>query len=318
MKKEYGYLPERTLGKTGRDYSSKDKDLTIVMFPYESHSVFSKAIQAVYKILSIPFNLIVVEGNAPDEVRNQLEDCENRYGSMSVLYSTQYLSPGEIINLARPQIKTRYTFFMDNEICVRPGCVERMLLNAKNWNTDIVFPKYSLISRKFKTPQQDTASLETPGMRLTFLILTECLTKLKVDDRTDLYTAGWDLMLEFQSKGLRIMVSDEASVTSFREHAVKRNDRSLYRYQWNLERHRDVIGCFQNKWNLEVRDGLYQRWFEAKSKKAVTSSFLNWRSLPFTHTNCLKSKEEGSPDSLVDAALGSDPLMTRNQRGTAP
>jgi hypothetical protein len=166
---------------------------------------------------------------------------------------------------------------MDNEICIKPGCIERMLTNAKNWGTDIVFPKNSLISREFKTPQQDIVSLETPGMRLAFLISSESLAKLlKVDERTDLYTAGWDLMLEFRSKGLRTRVSDEAWVESYPEHAIRRSDRSLYQHQWNLERHRDLVGYFQNKWDLEIHDGLYQRWFEAKSRKAVAPAFLSW------------------------------------------
>lgn len=274
MKSEYRHLPEKTLGKAGRDHLSKDKDLTIVMFPYESHSVFPKAIQEIHRILTIPFNLIVVEGNASDEVRSQLEDCEKRYGNTTVLYSTKYLSPGEIINLAKVQIKTQYSFFMDNEICFKPGCIENMLENAKSWGTDIVFPKNSLISREFKTPNKDIVSLETPGMRLTFLISTASLSKLvKVDERTDLYTAGWDLMLEFQSKGLRTRVSDEAWVESYPEHPIKSGDRPLYRHQWDLERHHDVVDYFQSKWNLEIRDGLYQRWFEAKSRKTGSSVF---------------------------------------------
>lgn len=311
MKSKYQYLSGKTLGKTGRDYPSKDKDLTIVMFPYESHSVFPKAIREIHKVLSIPFNLIVVEGNASDEVRSQLEECEKRYGNTTVLYSTKYLSPGEIINLAKAQVKTPYSFFLDNEIYIRPGCIERMLMNAKNWGTDIVFPKNSLISRVFKTPQKDIVSLETPGLRLTFLISTSSLSKLvKVDEHTDLYTAGWDLMLEFQAKELRTRVSDEAWVESYPEHAIRRSDRSLYQHQWDLKRHHDVVGYFQSKWNLEIQDGLYQRWFEAKSRKAAAPTSQDPEYEPSTHEVQLQSRPLENPS----ASLENVPLPGNNGR----
>ena len=308
MKNKYQYLSGKTLGKTGRDYFSKDKDLTIVMFPYESHSAFPKAIQEIHKVLSIPFNLIIVEGNASDEVRSQLEDCERRYDNTTVLYSTKYLSPGEIINLAKAQIKTPYSFFLDNEIYIRPGCIERMLANAKNWGTDIVFPKNSLVSRVCKTPQKDIVSLETPGLRLAFLISTSSLSKLvKVDEHTDLYTAGWDLMLEFQAKGLRTRVSDEAWVESYPEHAIRRSDRSLYQHQWDLKRHHNVIGYFQSKWNLEIQDGLYQRWFEAKSHKVAAPASENTEYESFAHEAKLQSRPlESPPASLENASLPGD------------
>ncbi|MFZ5802841.1 MAG: glycosyltransferase [Candidatus Omnitrophota bacterium] len=283
MKNTLRHLPEKTLGKAGRDYSSRDKELTVVIFPYESHSAFPKAIQGLYKLLQIPFNLIVIEGNAPDGVRSQLEECENRYGSMSVLYSTKYLSPGEVIHLARPHIKTDYCFFMDSEIQIRPGGIERMLGNAKNWNADVVFPKHSLITRQFKTRDQDRLSLETPGMRLAFLMATGSLAKLtRVDKRTDFYTAGWDLMLEFRSKGFQTMVSDEAWVESLPEHGIRRNDRLLFRHRWDLEQHRHLVNYFQQKWDLEIQDGLYQRWFESKSRQAAalaSAPFFSWENL---------------------------------------
>lgn len=271
MKSNVRHLPETTLGKAGRDLFSKGKELTVVMFPYESYSAFPKAIHNLRKVLKVPFNLIVIEGNAPDSARRQLEECETRYGNITILYSPRYLSAGEVINLARPHIRTSFAFFMDNEICIKPETIERLLQNARDKKADIVFPKNSLIPRQFKTPQQNLIGFDAPGLRLSFLISSKGLTKLlKFDEQTNLYTVGMDLMLQIQAKELKTVTSLDVWLESFPEHSIKSSDREFYQHQWDLKRHRDGINHFEQKWSLEIKDGVYQRWFESKSQKAAT------------------------------------------------
>ncbi|HLD49816.1 MAG TPA: glycosyltransferase, partial [bacterium] len=123
-------LPECTLGRAGHDLFSSRKDLTVIMVPFERFSPFAKAVDDLYKTMDVPFNLIVIEGNAPESVRASLEKCQRKHKNITIIYSNHQTSIGAAINLAVPHLKTKYAFIIDNDVRIPRGAMSSLLRGA--------------------------------------------------------------------------------------------------------------------------------------------------------------------------------------------
>ena len=85
-------LPERSIGRSGGDLFSKPKQLTVILMPFERFSSFARAVDHLQRSIDVPFNLIIVEGNAPDSVRVSLEKRQRRYKNVTIIYSEHQVS----------------------------------------------------------------------------------------------------------------------------------------------------------------------------------------------------------------------------------
>src|SRR5258708_4776716 len=101
--------------------------VTIVMAPLEQYSIFPKAIDVLFKNTHHPFELIVIEGNAPDPVRHSLEKKKKRHENIRILYTAHAPRMAESYNLSLIHIRTRYAFFMHNNIRVTSGWLTNLL-----------------------------------------------------------------------------------------------------------------------------------------------------------------------------------------------
>ncbi|HTL46978.1 MAG TPA: glycosyltransferase [Verrucomicrobiae bacterium] len=268
-------LPERTIGRSGRDLFLSHKDITIIMAPYERHSVFTKAIDELYRHISIPFNLIVVEGNAPEEIRLQLEKRQRQHGNMTIIYTNHYPSLGNAFNLAVPHFKTPYALFIDNEVRLPKGTVESLIKTAQEREAMVVYPNDGLIGRQIVTfgaeGERVVRSVKTFGLRPCFLLAHEAVSRMEklFEEPSSPYTVGVDLTYKLGLKGLEALEDKSAKIEMRVEGPVKAVDMPFYRTQWNRERLGHALDHLGTKWGIELaEDPVYETFLTQKFEEA--------------------------------------------------
>lgn len=267
-------LPEETIGRAGCDLFSSRKDLTVVMIPFERFSHFAKAVDDLYAAVDVPFNLIVIEGNAPDSVRSQLEKRQSRHKNMAIIYSDHPVSIGGAINLATPHLTTPYVFVMDNDARIPKGDISKMLQRVKENPLGIVCPEYN-------------ANAAGLGIRTCFLTSQTVLNKLgKFDENSSPFTVGIDLRMAADDLGFYI--ENETSAHMEVDHDVLWPiDVPLHSFQWNEQRVRRSFASLKEKWGISLPEKEYDFCLARKKKDLEECknvfSFLNNLITKWTH-----------------------------------
>jgi|GEM_PF-2110350 len=263
-----------SMGKSGRDQVSRFKALTVVMIPYERFSPFPKAVDELYKNIDVPFNLIVVEGNAPDCIRMALEKRQRQHRNITIVYSRHRPSITGAINLAIPHVKTKYALIMDNDVHVPKGAAEGLIESAERSSAEIIVPKNCLVEREFSRSQEGSSILpkneemRSLGIRSCFLISQSAIEKLgRLDEEVSPFTAGADITLMARQKSIHISADTEACLEASVDGRIKPLDAELFTYQWNTVRTSNSLKHFREKWGMDLLDSQYRSWFAEKQKK---------------------------------------------------
>lgn len=90
------------------------KRVTYILTPLENEALLPKAVDALYADTAQPFDLIVIEGNASDRVRRELEKKKAFYGDMRIIYSTFRPTAKGAYELAAPHVLTADTVIVDS------------------------------------------------------------------------------------------------------------------------------------------------------------------------------------------------------------
>ncbi len=265
------FLPERSIGRAGCDLFLSHKDITVVMVPYERHSIFPKAVDALYRHIQIPFNLIVIEGCAPEEVRTQLEKHQSRHGNMTIIYTNHCPSLAKAFNLALPHLKTPYTLFIDNEIRFSKGTIETMLKAAQANHVGVVCPKDSMLPRKILAQKNEGSkkvqTVDTFGFHPCILMAQDVLRGMgKIfDEQSSPYTFGVDLIYKLRTRGVEVHETSEAKIEAGADQGLRGGDYPLYRVQWNRNRLTHSLEQLDKKWAIQLmEDPIYHGWLQTK------------------------------------------------------
>lgn len=268
-------LSERSIGRSGRNLFLSQKDITIIMVPYERHSIFPQAVDDLYRKIEVPFNLIVIEGNAPEDVRIALEKRQRQQGNMTIIYTNHCPGLPSAYNLALSHLRTPYALFMDNEIRLPKGTLENMLEAAHQTGAAVIYPKGGMVPRNIISRRADGQSheqaVESFGLRPCFLMAHEPITSLgKVfDEFSTPYTMGLDLVFKLRSRGFKLYEHQNAVVETRLEGTPKLKDSPLFRNQWNAERIRQSHEQLEKKWSVRfAEDSVYENWIQNKIEQA--------------------------------------------------
>jgi glycosyltransferase involved in cell wall biosynthesis len=282
-------LPERSIGRAGRDLFLSHKDVTIIMVPYERYSIFPKAVDELYRTIQIPFNLIVVEGNAPEGIRIQLEKRQRRHANMTIIYTNHCPSLANAFNLAVPHFKTPYALFMDNEMRLPEGTLEKMLEAAQENHAAVISPQDSMLERQLHTPKASGSEVlsrvTTFGIKPCFLLSQDALAGMGklFDDASSPYTLGVDVHYKLRSKGLKVCEYVGAKIETRPESALQPGDFPLFRTQWNRERLLQSYDQLEKKWGVKLaEDPIYGTWLHEKiqiAEKPVGGLEMLWNGL---------------------------------------
>lgn len=113
--------------------------VTIVVSPRERFSYTRESLESIYEHTKTPFNLIYVDGGSPTQIKHYLA-AQAREKNFQLIRTEHYLSPNHARNLGLAQVNTEYVVFIDNDVVVTPGWLDKLIECAQTTNATIVSP----------------------------------------------------------------------------------------------------------------------------------------------------------------------------------
>lgn len=114
---------------------------TLVIVPRERFSAARRSLESIYEHTEPPFELVYVDGGSPAKVRRFLEQ-ESRRRNFRLVRTDHYLTPNEARNLGLSHVTTRYVVFVDNDVLVMPGWLDKLVACAEETSAWAVGPLY--------------------------------------------------------------------------------------------------------------------------------------------------------------------------------
>ncbi|MDQ3754830.1 MAG: glycosyltransferase, partial [Acidobacteriota bacterium] len=115
--------------------------VTLVVVPRERFSFALESLDSIYEHTGCPFSLVYVDGGSPAKVRRRVAEQAERRG-FRLIRTDRYLSPNEARNIGLREVKTKYVVFIDNDVLVTPGWLERLVQCAEETGAWLVGPLY--------------------------------------------------------------------------------------------------------------------------------------------------------------------------------
>ncbi|MEA5594579.1 glycosyltransferase family 2 protein [Rivularia sp. UHCC 0363] len=113
--------------------------VTIVVSPRERFSFSRESLESIYENTTVPFQLIYVDGNSPNQIKKYLQEKSQEKG-FQLIRTDYYLAPNQARNLAIPHVDTEYLLFVDNDVLVSRGWLKTLLECAEETEATVVCP----------------------------------------------------------------------------------------------------------------------------------------------------------------------------------
>lgn len=117
----------------------KKSDVTLVVVPRERFSYSRRSLESIYQHTTYPFDLIYVDGNSPEHIKEYLEQ-EASARNFKLIRTEQYLAPNQARNIGLQHVQTKYLVFVDNDINVAPNWLEKLVACAEEESAGVVCP----------------------------------------------------------------------------------------------------------------------------------------------------------------------------------
>lgn len=286
--------------------------VTVVVVPRESFNMFAEVVQRIYDVTPPIFKMLVMEGNAPSTRRHQLEVIAKKHSSCRIVTSDRWLFPHEAVNQAIAMIDTKYTVFIDNDVEVMEGWLERLVACAEEEKVDCVHPIY--LTTKLSDPEQKIHIAEGKLVKEKrgdrwYLDSIATYSGVLLKDYPDksrkpsdffewhcvmfskklLDTVGpledmnicehLDYTLRLQQAGFRILIEPK-SVVAYdyaRIWHLRGADREYLLYRWDIEKARKSHEQFNQKWNLIPESTARRQYWVTEHCGKVRSTYLRPR-----------------------------------------
>jgi glycosyltransferase involved in cell wall biosynthesis len=145
------------------------------MVPFGRYSIFPRSVDSLFKETSRPFKLILVEGNAPEHVRHELEKRKKKYKNIQILYSSHHPRMAEAFNLGLVHVRTEHVFLMHNHLFVTPGWLSELTEHIPSGS----FVRMPYVSHSNGTPYSFLNAFLTSKRLLDEMGLTDLEGRLK-------------------------------------------------------------------------------------------------------------------------------------------
>jgi len=113
--------------------------VTLVVSPHERFSYTRQSLERIYEHTTYPFSLIYVDGGSPSNIKQYLEAQAQEKG-FELIRTDYYLCSNQARNLGLNKVKTEYVVFIDNDIHVAPGWLEKLMQCAQQTEATVVSP----------------------------------------------------------------------------------------------------------------------------------------------------------------------------------
>jgi glycosyltransferase involved in cell wall biosynthesis len=109
--------------------------------PRERFAESIPSLDSILPTLGPSDRLVYVDGNSPKKVSAALQERQREHG-FELIREESYLSPNHARNLALRQVSTPYVAFVDNDLLVTEGWLDRLVACAEETGAWLVGPLY--------------------------------------------------------------------------------------------------------------------------------------------------------------------------------
>ena len=283
--------------------------VTVVVVPRESFNMFCEVVKRIYDLTPPIFKMIIMEGNAPQKVRNQLQEIAGKHSDCKIVYSDRWRYPHELVNQVIPMIDTPYVVFIDNDVEVLEGWLENLIATAEKEKVGCVHPLYLTVrahdpSQKIHIAEgklyrekrgerwfidtvatysgkplkdyPDRKAKSSDFFEWHCVMFSKALLD-KIGPLDDLSIAEHlDYALRIAQAGEKIFLEPRAVVAYEYERIwrFRGADRRYMLYRWNLEKVLESNGRLQKKWNLDEESTMRRTYFAKEHTARVRSTYL--------------------------------------------
>ena len=114
-------------------------DVTIVAVPRERFDCVPESLESIFQDTGYPFKLVYVDGGSPPYIQRYLEE-KAKEKQFKLLRTDYYLSANRAKNLGLCEVKTKYVVFIDNDVVVKRGWLEKLVQCAEETGAAVVGP----------------------------------------------------------------------------------------------------------------------------------------------------------------------------------
>ena len=131
-------METQALGKhTATSFSTPS--ITLIVAPRESFSCIQSTLESIYKHTRLSFNLIYIDVDSPKYLRKYLARSAAERDWI-LLRTHRFVSANQARNLGLQYVTTDYVLFIDNDIHVSPGWLEKLWQCAQKTDATAVSP----------------------------------------------------------------------------------------------------------------------------------------------------------------------------------
>jgi GT2 family glycosyltransferase len=113
--------------------------VTIAVVPHERFSLTKRSLEGILAHREPSTDLVFIDGGSPPLVRQYLEQQAARQ-SFRLISTEKYVAPNVARNLAAAEVRTKYVAFVDNDVLVSAGWLQRLVDCAESTGAWVVGP----------------------------------------------------------------------------------------------------------------------------------------------------------------------------------
>jgi GT2 family glycosyltransferase len=269
---------------------------TVVIVPREQFRVTQASLESIRAHTDFPHKLVYVDGGSPASTRRYLRTRARQMG-FPLIRSDHYISPTEARALALPHVDTEYVCFIDNDVIVTPGWLDRLVRCADETGAWAVGPLYCnedpalgiihmagglahireengrrAFFEEHRFPQQLLARVQGQLRRAPtelieyhcMLLRSETFDKFGSQDPRYLSCAeSLDICLRLRDAGYPVYLEPAAIVSNLQPPPFRWSDVPYYLLRWSDAWNRISLRCFRETWDIPADDwwiGMHYGW----------------------------------------------------------
>lgn len=260
------------------------KRATVAIVPRERFGHTDKTICSVLENTRIEYDLIVVDGKTPVQIRDRFQrDLEQAHAT--IIRSDSYITPNEARNLAANAVKTEYVVFLDNDTLVGPRWLEELIacadetgaaqvgplqfigdfqrqtihiaggfLHEVNENgRKVLYDEQRLFEAKLKTVREPLRRLQCDYIEFHCMLLKRDVLESigGLDEQMRSVHEHIDLALELRRKDQNIYLEPKALATYIPPQEVPWFDLPYFEIRWCEEWAVPSVEHFRQKWGYD-------------------------------------------------------------------
>lgn len=277
--------------------------LTVVSSARERFSLADRSLQTLFENCTLPFQLIVVEGGAPEPYKSRIARALEGRAGVEVIRTEGYVLPNRARNLACERATGDYILFLENDCLIRPGSVELLLSEAQKHPLGIVVPwLWEKNDRHYDSdaisinpqpdgslrilPEKTPVKLgEEPERTLfveqhCYMITRAAQDKLGPSDEELNTREAIDFSVAAWKAGIPVVIVPRAQVDFHAPPPVESAERDYYRYRWDVARGDESHARVSRRWNITQLPDTYDFIREQKLRMShLTWALIRARSL---------------------------------------